>query len=288
MTDELNFVCVGPQRTATSWLDRLLRQHSNIALPEVVKETFFFDRDYVRGWAWYWNTYFESGSHIARDVVGEISPTLFDQPYVIDRIRSQCSSCRIVICLRDPIARSLSLFEHYVVTATVPNDWEIACKAKPSIIEASLYRKHIDRWVGAFGAANVLLVSNRAVSEQPQAVLNALCDFLGISRMSDLPSEAREPYGVAARPRSRVLAALSIRFARGSRRLGLHALANWGKRMGLKRLLFAGGQRPELSITPADKESLDRLLEPEVEIVAAVDAKVACTVETLVIPALVG
>ena len=45
------FIGVGPPRTGTTWLDKILRGHVN--LPARQKETLFFDVRYERGIHWY-------------------------------------------------------------------------------------------------------------------------------------------------------------------------------------------------------------------------------------------
>lgn len=272
----LDFVCVGPQRTATSWLDRVLRKHPAIALPEVVKETFFLDRRADKGWDWYWNSYFPGGTHLAGRVVGEIAPTLFDSADAIKQLAAHNAECRIVVCLRDPVARALSLFEHYVSIARVPNDWDRARERMPSITEASCYAKYISAWGAAFGADRVLLLSHRAVAQDPMAVLDRLCDFLEVERLAKLPVEAEERYGVAAAPRSRAVVWAADRAAWTLRSLRLHSLVNLGKQLGLKRLVFSGGQRPVLGVTVDQKAALTFDLGRESALVAEVDAHIAC------------
>ena len=71
----LDFVGIGPQRTASTWLNEMLLRHPSIALPTGVKETKFFDDRFHKGFAWY-------ATHFAdpdpSQVRGEIAPTYFD------------------------------------------------------------------------------------------------------------------------------------------------------------------------------------------------------------------
>lgn len=254
--NKLFFVCVGPQRTATSWLDRLLRKHPDLALPEVVKETFFLDRDYKKGWDWYWSRYFPSVPNHDRRVRGEIASTLLNNSAAIERVKAHNAGCKIIICVRDPVARSLSLFEHYLSTSRVPNDWGMACRKMPAIIEASQYCRWISEWSSNFGADSVLLVSHKQVSDSPQDALDTICNFLGVSLIDELSDEEKERYGEASTPRSKRLVWLLNRVARMLRSFGLHRLVNAGKAIGVKRLFFYGGERPELNISASEREAL--------------------------------
>ena len=77
-----DFIAVGPPRTATTWLDLVLRGH--VSLPGETKETHFFTRNYGRGIDWY-------ARHFRRcvggQVVGEICPSYFVSPQARERIR---------------------------------------------------------------------------------------------------------------------------------------------------------------------------------------------------------
>ncbi len=46
-----DFIAVGPPRTATTWLDQVMRGH--VGLPAGVKETQFFIFRYSQGIEWY-------------------------------------------------------------------------------------------------------------------------------------------------------------------------------------------------------------------------------------------
>lgn len=41
----LDFLAIGPQRTASTWLDQCLRAHPNLYLPKGTKETFYANSD---------------------------------------------------------------------------------------------------------------------------------------------------------------------------------------------------------------------------------------------------
>ena len=245
----------------------------------MVKETFFIDRDFNRGWDWYWDAYFPQSKGCDDQVLGEVAPTLFDHDDAVERLLAHSDACRIIVCLRDPVERSLSLFEHYVATGTVINDWESACRERPSIIEGSLYTKHLIRWAEGFGKGNILLISSRAASANPQKIIDDVSDFIGVPRMPVLPKDAEKKYGVAASPRSLLLATLAVRLARSARRAGLHGLPNIGKKIGLKRMFLAGGRRPQLSVSPEQKEQLGRLLDGDSLLVSAVDEYETCTLD---------
>src|SRR3990172_7835495 len=66
------FIGVGPPRTATTWLHKVLSGH--VGLPRGVKETQFFDRHYSLGMEWYLRHFRDWP---ANRPCGEFSPTYF-------------------------------------------------------------------------------------------------------------------------------------------------------------------------------------------------------------------
>jgi hypothetical protein len=72
-----DFIVVGPPRTGTTWLDRVLRGH--VELPADLKETQFFAWNFGLGINWY-AAFFRNCDPLS--LAGEIAPTYFDKPIV--------------------------------------------------------------------------------------------------------------------------------------------------------------------------------------------------------------
>lgn len=234
-----------------------MRTHPQIRLPDVVKETFFLDRRFERGWEWYWKEFFPRAA-VTEEVYGEIAPTAFDATEAPSRLAGHNPRARIIICVRDPVERSVSLFHHYHAISRVGQGFTAALEAQPSIVRASLYRAHIVRWSEVFGAENVLLVPHSAVEAAALDTLNAVYDFLGVPQITLLPDSVRTRYGEAAVPRNRWIAMLADRTAWVLRAVGLHRVVNLAKSLGLKNWLLDGGDRQPPALT---QEELGRLRE---------------------------
>lgn len=95
---------MGPQRSATSWLDRYLRMRGDVCLPRGVKEVFFFDRYFHRGFGFYKRHYTPNSKH---SLIMEISTTSFDHPEAPSRVYKIFGDQITLICpLRHPVERS--------------------------------------------------------------------------------------------------------------------------------------------------------------------------------------
>jgi hypothetical protein len=257
--NHINFSCIGPQRTATSWLDRALRSHPKLCFPEHVKETFFFDRHYNRGIEWYLK-HFEP---ISQDqLFAEVGSTYFESQQALDGIKEHNPEARILITVRNPIARSFSSFGHEYAKGRAPENFFQAVQEQPRIVDSGRYSDIAPEWEEAFGRERIFYIVQEDIEADPQGQMDAVCRFLGLEPV-ELPEELRARYGQGSIPRFRWLAAAASRTASTLRAAGLHRVVEAGKRLGLKRV-YSGGNPAKLSMT---REVFDYLLaehEPDI------------------------
>jgi len=234
----IDFVCVGPQRTGTTWLDKMLREHHNLSLPQGVKETRFFDQYYERGYDWY-ASYFSNVC--AGDLVGEVAPTYFDSPEVHLRISDSSPDCLIFVTLRDPAERAWSLFLHHLRKARVPRNFWKASKLKPSIVRAGKYARHVRRWKEVFGHQQVIYLFMEDIRDRPSEVLEYIQNTLGVECMK--PPETRDKsVNSTSMPRFPWLARGAAFLASKLHKYGFHGLVNIAREAGLKSLVYTGGE----------------------------------------------
>ena len=255
----LSFICVGPQRTASSWLDQMLRQHPQISLPNSVKETFFWDQRYSKGFQWYYS-HFKTTNH---QIMGEIAPTCFDNPQACHRITDANPEIKVLICLRDPIERTYSLYCHKYATGRLKGNFAQALNEDQRLVNSSKYSQYVNLWSKNVGSENILLVRQEGVAQEPIAVLNDICAFIGIPAMEwENPSQK---YGQKAQPISVSLTAMANQVARSLRAMGIHSLPELGKKMGLKKLIYQGGSSQYPPMLESDRLRLFEELKQEYE-----------------------
>ena len=255
-----DFIAVGPPRTGTTWLHRVLRGHVN--LPSV-KETHFFAYNYHLGLNWY-RSYFRDC--FADLPTGEIAPTYFDHIEAPERIASVVPRCRIICSLRDPVERVYSHYKVWLRGGLVEGPFDYAAQACQLGATAS-YASNLRAWQRTFGAGNVLVVLYDDLRANPQLFLDSVCGFIGIARvdLSESPG-ADSPVNRSARmPRNPML-------ARQIRRLRAALIRRRHWRLG--RLLEAGsplweffftGGNPFPPLDPTVEANLRELLRPEIE-----------------------
>lgn len=229
----LNFVCVGPQRTASSWLHKHLVSHPGLAFPEHVKETMFFDERFDKGMDWYWAHFGEAADNA---LLGEIAPTYFDSDEAMERL-GRYAGLRVIVLVRNPIERTYSLFRHHRSKGRVPDDYFEAVEQMPRIESSGRYAGWCERWESRFGKDHCLYLLQEDIEADPQGVLDRLCSFLGVAHLP-LPEDAGERFGQATQPRSLRLTKTFAWLSTRLRSMGIHRPSEIAKRMGLRSLLI--------------------------------------------------
>ena len=197
------FLCVGAQKAGTTTLHALLSLHPEIYLPPQ-KELQYFSLHYAEGLEWYQNCF--AGASPSQ-CIGEITPYYLFHPYVAERIANDLGKIRIIILLRDPVARTLSHYAHAYRHGFETLPLEQALAMEPSrLLEAdrvlklsdgrhqqhqecsylnrSLYRMQVQRYWEYFGRENVLIFPCERLFSRPWKVLKEVFAFLNVSTIS--------------------------------------------------------------------------------------------------------
>jgi len=168
MKPKINFLCVGAQKSGTTTLFEILKQHPDIYLPEV-KETHFFDDDalYNKGIDFLIKNFYSS--YQGEKAVGDITPAYMYFEYVPERIyKTLGKDIKLIFILRNPADRA---FSHYLMTyrrgLEYLNFWD-AIKEEPkrlkkgyfhrihySYIDRGYYAKQIKRFLKFFPRENM-------------------------------------------------------------------------------------------------------------------------------------
>lgn len=257
-------LCIGPQRTGTSWLDRYMRFRGDVCLPTGVKEVFFFDRHYAKGADFYTAKFRPKPNH---KIVMEAATTAFDHAHAPSRVFELCGPAVTLLCpLRHPVTRSYSLYRHFRRYGLVSGSLRQAVASIPQILTTSHYAEHLTRWGDHFGLENINFVFQEDLEADPDAFLRRLCRILHLDYIAPCRDTAR-PVNVSTHPRPPFIAGPAQSAAEWARDRELHSVINIAKQLGLKHLLFGREDLPGLNIPiPADDlEWLSERLLPEIE-----------------------
>lgn len=182
-----DFICIGAQKAGTTWLYEQLRRHPDVWMPGKEPNTFYRAKRWVR----------EAVPPAGR-VIGDISPVYGAAPGVAERIARLCPGARIVMVLRDPVARAWSQYRMAVRLGNIPAGRTFR-EAFASDCRWLARRGRYAEIIGEYQAFGdrMLLVDFRRIATEPAAVIAEVCDFLGIGAFVD--SEAVGTRYAAAR-----------------------------------------------------------------------------------------
>jgi hypothetical protein len=133
--DFINFYCVGVQKSGTTTLHDILKEHPQIFLPKK-KEAHYFDMDnrYEKGLSWYYNEFFQE--YNGEKICGSCNPDYIYFEEVPRRIfEAFGSKIKLVFIFRNPADRA---FSHYLMSKRRMIETEVFEKA--ITLEASRIR----------------------------------------------------------------------------------------------------------------------------------------------------
>lgn len=116
------FIIVGAQKAGTTSIAANLRRHPGIFMPR--GELHFFDRkrNWEQGVEWY-RAQFARG---AGKLCGEKTPRYMTRRVLMERIHEVVPNVKIIVLLRDPVARLFSQINHEIQRGNLPFPEEIS------------------------------------------------------------------------------------------------------------------------------------------------------------------
>ncbi len=256
-----SFFIVGPPRTGSSWLYEVLSPHAS--LPNLSKETRFFDTHFQRGLKWYL-AHFDKSPGAKR--IGEVAPTYFSSSAARERISQTVAGAKIVCVFRNPVDRIVSLYRLKRAYGLIPWGFEEAIERDPELTETGRYAATFKLWQRSFGSENVLGCIYDDLRRDPQAFLDEIVDFIGVPRFL-LPKWQQglvhDSEGMT-HPRSYYRTRSAILVADWFKARRLDRMVNAFKKSRLRRLVLGGG--PPFPTLSADLTGrLQEMFQPEVD-----------------------
>ena len=256
-----DFIAVGPPRTATTWLHEVLGGRA--CLPANRKETDFFTRFYEKGIDWYADYFRHCGPRVP---VGELSPMYFASEVARERIAKHLPEAKIICSFRDPVDRAYSNYRLLRRQAFTKASFEEAATRRGDLMESSRYGTHLAQWMQTFGRERVLVLIYDDLEADPQAFLDLVCDFIGISRfpVSDSRVGTERVHTVSTQPPNPRMAKIARDIVAWFATRRFHRAADVIRHTRLITYMLEGGD-PFPSPTPEVDARLRQYYRPEVE-----------------------
>jgi hypothetical protein len=190
----VQFVIAGVQKAGTTALFDYLSEQPELSLSHV-KETHFFDddeRDWARPDYAPYHALFDAPDGRLR---GEATPIYLYWPGSLERMAAYNPAMRVVVLLRDPVARAWSHWrmEYARGFEQAPFAWCIRegrrrlFEAEPwghhrafSYVERGFYGEQVERLLTLFPREQVLVLTAEALQAEPTTTLAQVRAFLGL------------------------------------------------------------------------------------------------------------
>jgi hypothetical protein len=252
---------VGPGRTGSTWLHRVLEGH--VDLPHGIKETQFFSTFFYKGIDWYMRHFrYATGE---RKIV-DICPYYF-KVEARDRIKAFIPDARIITTMRDPVDRLYSIYKLMRHSGSARRgSFEETLKGWPSMAGGNRYAFHLKAWFDTFGRENVLVTLYDELRAEPQSYVNRVTDFIGIERirLAEKSHLSDETNSFARAPRNRKLARRGTAVKYWLRGQQAYRVVSLLERLGVWE--FCGGRgEPFPNLTPEQDARLRERFLPEIE-----------------------
>lgn len=201
---------IGAMRSGTSSMYKYLGYHPSVA-PSLRKEVEYFTRYFDKPESWY-RSHFplkarekaHSATRGGQLVTFEASPYYLLHRYAPERAAALVPDARIVVMLRDPVARAFSHWQHMVRhdIEKLPFEEAIATESERlapeiramtnsplhyskihyhfSYLARSRYAEQLPRWLDRYPSEQFVLVNSDALYSDPAGIYGQLIDHLGL------------------------------------------------------------------------------------------------------------
>lgn len=178
-----NFMVVGTQKAATTWLYECLDEHPEVFVPET-KELHYFCRaedcrlsNRHRGDAWYERQF---SSAEGMPAVGELTTDYMLLAYIADELVKFNPKLKVVFLLRHPVDRAYSAYWMRRRRRPDTPSFESMLEQQQDYITRGLYHAQITRFREHFPANQIRIYIYEEFVRQPGPFLADLFQYLGV------------------------------------------------------------------------------------------------------------
>lgn len=250
-----DFICIGAQRSGSTWLHELLASHTDLYMPTRRKEIHYFDKYFSRGQGWY-ESFFPK-EETQRKVLGEITPDYLHSPACAERIANLLPASKLIVILRNPVGRAYSHYRKLVKDDNFQETFENALKQRPDIIERGFYAAQLQEYLHYFTRSQLCVLVYEDAVANVEKTKNALATFLEVDPEGFTEGAGRKVIHKSYVPRARAAYAFSKSLARALHATDMDWLVRGAKAARVDRLF--GWTSPILPIATSTQDMLQEI-----------------------------
>jgi len=208
---KLDFIVIGAQKCATSWMYYCLSEHPELSLPLKKQEAGYIGGEMYQNRGreeWFFKRFISAGSEFSRGDVSVDYLYQLDAPQDIAPYVNQ-DEVKFVMSLRDPVDRLISSYYWLVRRGKLP-DLPLEEGIQPilkqkagfpdkldegleEIVRRGCYSEQIDRYVSQYGGDSVFPVLYENISSDGLSVIQSIYKLLGVKESFVPPSIGIKP-----------------------------------------------------------------------------------------------
>jgi hypothetical protein len=211
VSNRIDFLVIGAQKCATSWLYYCLKEHPELRLPAKKRDDVYLGGDLyeARGADWYFGLMEPSKRHQKKGAVSV--EYLFDarSPAVIHQY---APGLKLIVSLREPISRAISAYFWEMRKSLIPtlplgeglaravDQLDAAKNQTPQvgeryegIITRGFYDVQLERYLQYFRPDQFLFLLYEDIQQKPREMIQKTYGFVGVDRDFVPPSLSRTP-----------------------------------------------------------------------------------------------
>lgn len=195
-----SFVVIGAQKSASTFLQDQLSQHPDIEIPEGEVRAFedpFFAQGAVEELPGLYTR------PVGQAVRGIKRPDYLGRPEIPGRLQEWLPDARLLVVLREPVARAVSSYYHFVrhgfvplapideaMTCLLAGTWDRHYPRAREVLTYGRYGEHLQRYLQHFPAKQLLVFDQLQLIEHPQESLRRAFAFVGVDPGFELPQRS--------------------------------------------------------------------------------------------------
>lgn len=184
-----SFICIGAQRSGTTWLHECLNEHPQLFLPEK-KELHFFNSNFHKGLSYY-ESFFVACDTDSGKLPGEITPNYYHDRVALSRLKDAIPNVKLIFIIREPVARAYSHYQLSLTNQCKGMTFDEAMKKVPIITLLSKQGLHLEHIFSLFSREQVHVCFYDDIEHNPLKFYQEILDFLLVDR-SFTPEKLQE------------------------------------------------------------------------------------------------
>lgn len=185
-----NFLIIGAQKSASTFVHECVREHPDVFMPRQ-EIAYFQDPDYLETSISRFESIFDAVK--SEKAIGIKCPDYLGRPECPERIHKHIPDARLIVVLRDPVARAVSAYYWFMQVGIIPvrpleegfgdlinGRYDRRFPRSREIIDYGYYYQHLMRYLKYFDESQLLILLQSDLQNSPREAISQIYRFLEI------------------------------------------------------------------------------------------------------------